>query len=262
MLFFLPQINVTSFANQSFSSFTIWISWLTSLSRLSLTLSVTNFQHSIPVSQRQNSSFYIYLYIFFAIIHQFAALSSDESRFPFMLQPEQPAKVCWRVQRVCLPWWEPRLQTVPPWHRNCTSVCAFRTFSQWVSTAGFTGRKVAIRRERSRAEPSWGCLLRFTSGHRGSLPPDSSSTPALFLLFPPFFFLPPSLPPSLLFSLRRLSNFSHDSLWFMPLLSRWFSLSQKASDSLSESMDNVVKCSCLSERSRMLPKLQFIWINH
>lgn len=47
--------------------------------------------------------------------------------------------------------------------------------------------KVVIR-QNDTAEQSWGCLLKFTSGHRGSLQPDSSSPPSFSTSLPPFFF--------------------------------------------------------------------------
>lgn len=56
----------------------------------------------------------------------------------------------------------------------------------YISRADLLNRR--FKSSTNPVEESWNCLLRFTSGHRSSLRPDSSSTPSLLLLFPPSFF--------------------------------------------------------------------------
>lgn len=114
----------------------------------------------------------------------------------------------------------------------------------YISRADLLNRR--FKSSRHTVEESWNCLLRFTSGHRSSLRPDSSSTPSLppslFLLLPPFCF-----PLSVL-------NFSHDSLWVMPSVSPSlfiFSLSQLA---------KVLHCSSATDDGGVL-LLQFIFFS-
>lgn len=140
------------------------------------------------------TSVFIYIYIFFC--HHPSVCSTFQRRVT--LSVHAPARAACQSLLEGAESLPTLMRTTSPDRSPLAQKLYFRLCLSYIFPvtihSRFTERKVAIRRERSRAEPSWGCLLRFTSGHRGSLPPDSSSTPALFLLFPPFFFSS-SLPP-------------------------------------------------------------------
>lgn len=89
--------------------------------------------------------------------------------------------------------------------------------------------KVLIQRNDT-AEQSWGCLLKFTSGHRGSLQPDSSSPPSFPTSLPPLFFS------SVASQLLPRHSLTHGSALPLPLcifhLSQWAANVSSSSSSL------------------------------